>query len=645
MSKRWDGTLAGYPFRIVRADDVKGYNKTYTRLRPNNASVDEDGSVSSRPDVGRIRQTAWSGGANWWLPLLRSDNNRSYYTSDRLDAWTKPGSLVPINLEALNTVSSWVAAGPTFVMDEDGVAYLIGDTETTTVGKRDVYEWDGVTNGWIVTNDTTISSASGAFKEYGHIHYNTWGWAMDLNFLYKWDKTVAGTSYSYTNANAGLGFQLFVHNDLVIHYNGDKVYSLDLSGTPAETVIADDGFGLDHITNMGTDAAGSPFVVNQPRLAISTSQGIYYVKNVRQGATLTAYIYRVEVDAGGNWTAAPIATLDNELVLDITWHLGSLVIAATPEATKAMDNDPNTNVQTNIYHVSGGNIGLLGSPLGPNPAETVWKFLGSEGAALYIGSNDGVWVYDGVRGGLHKWFSRAALRGAWYTWVKPYDFVGDDTRHFFYSYGGKMVEFQEDTVALDTVTNFGDDLTTYVLESNLFDFRLPTEQKTVTKAYFTSDPITANAQWTLFLAVDEGAYVEVAQHTGASDGFSEVALSPPVSGRRFQYKLVYETKVATEAVELKELVLEAQQGTVLAVWTLVIDGSEFGNVENQVVDPESVRQDFEALAQNGNTVTYVDRFLAYDRDVSATSTVRIDSIQTSKSDPAESMISVSLVEV
>ncbi len=161
-----------------------------------------------------------------------------------------------------------------------------------------------------------------------------------------------------------------------------------------------------------------------------------------------------------------------------------------------------------------------------------------------------------------------------------------------------------DSVEMLTVTNFGDDTDSMSLESAWFDFGHPLEDKTIVAVDIDTEKLTTNEQWTLFLRKDDdAAWTQVAAHT--NEDFASYELATPITGKRFRYKLAYETKsLSTSPGAFRALKINALSGDVTQAWTVEIDATESLNLENEVIDPEDVYDDLMTLAADLDVVTF-----------------------------------------
>jgi hypothetical protein len=481
------------------------------------------------------------------------------------------------------------------------------------------------------------------------------GYNTDDSFFYLITSTaitrfdpVAGTEGSLLTGLTAVapGATIFAQDGRIVYYNGDILQSVDdPGGTPALSEIADDGMGKDLLDQMAT--TGSFVRVTGPKLAVGTSDGIFYVKNTLQDGQPQAWVFRVDRDSTGANISTPIATLPlGVLAISVAWHLGSLMISATSDWRALLVND---SAKTNdpavqVWHVTGQNVGLVGVPLGEAPDETVANFLGSYGPYLFMAGHKRIWVYDAIRGGIHPIYEDASAdRPGFITMAHVLD-SDDDPAYLFVGGQSYLRVKHQDIASATTVAGFDTDTTTYRLESNYINFGLPLESKTLSRIILAGDSLSASEQYALEVSVDDGAFAQRATLTNGSYSVTDVA-SLNLTGRRFRVAIVFETTVAASKSDFRGLRLEATSGETFRIWDLVLDGSEFTNVENEPVDPAEVVDNLRTLAQQEDHFPFISSFDEYDQPAEATVQAKMQSLSIQKGDPGESVIRVQLVEV
>lgn len=654
MSNRYDILLDNVGMRLVRGEDGQiGYRRRMFRPQIQRQTTNVPGVLSSDPNRWATYQTSWGKGSAWWKPSLSTEVD-SYFTARTMNVWRKPGQIEPWNslVETdLTSTHNWTYGCPMVPLGGTNF-YAIGKTTINNAPNFDYYLWDDDTAAWSLTSYSSGNTTPGHTLLYDDLL----GAILQLTAtaIYQWNNTGHGTSLVSLGVNTNThGSSMFFHNGRLMVYTGDILLEIEnRTTTPVVTTITDDGFGLDWLAS---HAGG---MIGANRLAVSTAEGVYYVKNVEQHSSVVPYIFRIERDSTGAWNSVPIATLPvGSVALSIGYHLGSVIVSASQEGLgiNEADVNPRDAFAVTFYHVTGGNLGTLGVPLGDDIAdETPYEILLSDGPHLYIGGQKRIWVYDAVRGGLHPWFEfdtpstdmpcRVMTKVADNTGTgAPYlHFMLADTSSFVKEY---YVPGRAAT-ALATVTNFGDDLTTYTLESNYFDYDTPMEDKGIVGVHILTDPITSNARWTLQLSVDDGAFTTFATHSDTATGYLYTVFSSPAdtwTGKRFRYKLIYETKVATYSVPVRAIMFEAMP-TVRMVesWELRIDGTEFLNVEGELLRPEDVYDKLELLAQTDRPIAFVDYFRSERREDAGTYSVMLQSVEILKDQPHEAYMNITI---
>lgn len=629
MPNRYDVSIAGIEYRLKRGEGSYQQGASRAMIDFQEIETMEGSQFTSRNDVRSLFQTSWAGGARWEKPLLSSATIDSYYTSDDYDMLIEPGSLLPQQIAGAATVtygenhSKWVQV-------DYKTAYAVGGDGGTY---HKVIKWIDGTTSEITEHSNTVNAAT--------IYDACWDQSASTLYIL----SSAGVEYCTpgstqgnvtTTITGGQGSAIFMHlGDLHI-YDGDKIHKIVTPlGTPAITVVFNDGHGDDWLSGVVHTATNRFLMPWSDTLAISTADGIYTVKNVAQQGTVIAYIYRVDRDAAGTDIGTPVATLDAGVIaLDIFWSLGSLLISGTSDIGKLGANDSSVAApRTAIYHMTQESLGTIGSPTGNNPTEFVFKMLFSSNMVLYMGGHSNVWAYDPIRGGLHMLHTDAALTNGHYN----SGLINKSGLHFFHG----SEDAGQKTVVLPYANNTTAD-STPSLQSNYFDFSIPGEQKYVTEVTLMVDNIKSGETWTVSLEADDGSFVSVATFTtGATQ---KKVFSTPKAGYRFRYKLGYATTGAQATPsKVKGIMFRALSGEMVPFWQLTVDGTEARNVENEIVRPTDVFDNLKALRDNKTPVAFIDNYESDDRSDSASYTVRVHSVTISKEEPKESIVSVVLV--
>jgi hypothetical protein len=385
---------------------------------------------------------------------------------------------------------------------------------------------------------------------------------------------------------------------------------------------------------------GASTLFRTEEMAVSTPEGIYLARNSFSDGQFQAWVYRLSRDAAGNWILNPLSPLPSgSIALSIAYHLGSVIIAASPEPQTIIDQTEHAEVI--LYHYTGGQPGALGSLLGRgNVDETPYGMLGSNGPLLYIGGHKRLWVYDAVRGGIHtawEWGTANTL-GPYKAMAWARDsadegiaiFAGPDR----IAHTKRSLEDDPDTVAA-----FGDDEAHYTLESNFFDFGLPMETKEITKVAILREDDDGGSEWTVQIAVDDGAFADVHVDSGTAP-YSETITSG-LRGRKFRYKLIYQTK-DTARKGLEAILITATSGAMITEWDVTLDGSELLNVDNEPQNEETFYDAMLTLADTQAITTLVDNMQEQEQltDTGTSTNVKIQAVEIVKEKPGESAVRV-----
>ena len=434
-----------------------------------------------------------------------------------------------------------------------------------------------------------------------------------------------------------------MHYGRLIAYNGDKLYEIgDPLGTPTSTVIYDDGMGPDmcsEITRVSTDA---PISAYSERLAIATTEGIWIAKNVEQEGGNQAFVTRVDRTSDGTNVGVPVATLPtNSLVLDIAFHLGSLILFAASDVYATFGNDISTYGYPliTLYHLTNDSLGTIGIPTGGlEPTESPYHYLGAEGPRLYFSSAARVWMWDAVRGGFHvllhdETVAPATYGGLWSSMAFTSNAGGDRVQRFTHTRWSNFRDL--------TISDKGESSTTHTLESNYIDGNLPGELKSLVGITLMTDGIKTNETWTISIEPDDGSFASAAVFNTVGAKTTYKALAAAVTGYRFRYKIVWTASVdiATPS-RVKGIILHMVQGEMVTAWQLTLDLSEVRSIENTVLRPEDAVGSLETLMAKQVMTTYVDEM----RVASTTHDVRVDSVQVSKDAGMEGEAVVVLTE-
>jgi len=630
-NNRPDATINSINYIVVPGED--GYKKSF--LRAQYQSQDLPGGVQqfvSRPDIRPMFQTSWAEGSRWEKPLVSNVTLASYFTAQGLNVYSLPGDLYPvpdmISLATgeVHTNSVALAVSPT------AVYYF--EPQQASLGLK---KWDGSTL-------TTLTSdfGNGASDVPIAMCYDTANVTVfalfDTGHVRKLTIDTAGGSVIDVG-NVYPGSNIFMHNGRLMVYSGEKLYEITTPlATPASVVIFNDAMGKDYLANAVNNATDPvwPYVYGA-RLAVASAEGVYIVKNVEQEGLPTPFIYRVDRDQAGTDIGTPLTTLPpGTLALDIAVQLGSLVMATATDTPAIMQNDISAygHSQTVFYHLSNGSLGTIGSALGQNPSETVYRFLGTDVTQLYVGGHSGVWVYDAVRGGLHPIIGNAmsTAGGTWASAVmSTYSSIQSILfRHNFTSPGLVLPIKKE-----------GGNTDTRLLQSVYFDGNLPGELKSVVAVTLMTDGIVSGETWTVGLSADDAAYTSVAAFSTAGTKTLRKEFVTAREGYRFQYQIVYTaTGDITNPSHVKGIIFWMIPGEVVTQWALRLDLTESLNFQNTRLSPDTLQANLETLGAELSLFPFVDRY----RETATTHDARVQRVDIQKFSANEAYADVVLIE-
>ena len=630
----FDGTIGGYNFRLKR-DSERPYAKQWQRSGvPFNQSEEHDGKFNTRQDIRTLFQTSWADGSFWNKPLLSAVSISSYYTAEGIDVLTEPGSLLPMGTVTSQTgqegsLTGWCA------LAIGGDIFVAGDQDG---GNIDGYVYDASAGSWGATTadfNTTEYPVAMCYHE-PVTNYMLLTSDGEINWMDR-DQVSTGTVIDITSVAGDPqvhGSNIFMHFGRLFVYTGSALWEIaDPFGSPSvvSTAIYDDGMGPDWLNDAASNDGSNALIRDySTRLAVATSEGIYIVKNVEQEGVPTAFITRVDRTAAGTDVGAPAGTLPPGYVaLDCAWALGSLLIAATSDYEQVIENDVSSEYPgITIFFVSEQNgLGTVGSPLGyESPDEAPYKFAGMHEDRVFIGGQKRLWAYDVVRGGLHPLIDKtdASEPGRVITFVTP-TLDGSGNRVY------RAMDDEGRYWDIERFTGTDNDSLTRELESNYFDFNIPAEQKTITHVTLMTDGAQSGETWTVQLSADDASFATASTHDSSDTNTLKQRITP-VTGYRFRYKLTYAASGAVASPSrVKGIVFHAIQGELVASWRLEVDGKEFRNIENQVVDPDTVLSNMETVAADETVLTFVDEF----KTTSSTHNVKVQAVTVSRSMSSE----------
>ena len=642
-------TVDGSEYSIVPETFVEGA----VRRQAEFAYLGEE-DLKSRPDTREFLHNSWVGGAQWEKPLYGRNNQNTYFESsdlsftDRAGAVQQSAELQPLD-SSLGTPSAKLAA-----WSEDDVGGAITYVNTTGTTWQ-WYEWDESADAFAAVasrtqahTGATVCMAISAGSD-GRVYA-----LMDDGEVGYYDPT-ANTNSVFDTARAQYnGAALWADRDYVWVYSGDKLYSYDINDTYAESTAAkaDDDWGID-VFSRSADFTTKPVIPEWScTRAITTSEGIFYVKNVFEGGLPAAKVYRVDRDAAGNHINTPIGTLPKgQVALNIAHHLGSILLATVPNFHRAVENTDDQRVT--VYHVTGKSVGAVGSPLGgTNIDETPVWFLGSHNELLYIGGRERLWMYDARVGAFHAVHSEAATKytdhGSGFTGMVTVDSTSGAGVLFMHtSQDAAAAAPYFELLVEDSLITTADD--TAFVTSNWFDFELPMEEKTIAEVFYDSEHIRTDSTVTIAISADGGAFTTVATLTGGtSDDTLRVAVSTPITGYKFQYKLTFSTDTVTSSAEpgrVYSVGFAAFGGEMVDVLQFTIDGNESMNLENLVQVPVDVYDLMATLRDTKEEIVVSHTMNAYEGNDPQSGTYRVTSVTGRKAKPSLGMYEIQLVEV
>lgn len=662
VSTDYDVVINGVSAKIKRGEDTAGYRERTTRQEVVQQLVSQssDSVLTSRGDQRKFYQTSWSQGSQWWQPLYLSNEANGYFDSTMLDTVSKPGSIIPQNKVTIAEQTSVVNPDVVVAADEEGNTYAIGATQDDTGGLDDVVKWDDSTSTWVKETGYNSGNAAASVKLWDMIYDRSDGYFYHSN-VSGVNRFNAGTATEDTSWLTGLTFTIgsglfIIPNQGLGCYDGDTIFTIDKSG-PTATEVFDDGIGRDAMYRLNNSSPWSG-IQEQIRLAVSSPEGIYYVKNVHVVGGVQPWIFRVDRDASGLWIGEPIATLPiNTVALAVTHFLGQLLVIASSDVGKILYSQATTlHARTELYSIdSQSGISVIGSPMGDRVYDTadanvndrIVSFLGTRGTKVYLGGNNRIWIYDAARGGIHPHLEIGGnatdpIMHMFRPKTDPKEVYvvsrsSTVTKSFYIS--------NEDTDNPDTVTAFGDDETHYTLISNYFDAGLPMELKELVKVELLREVSDGDQEWTVQVSADAGAFADALVHSTASEEYASATLTG-TTGRRFRYKLIYQTK-DTNRTALKALMFTFATGEMVTEYELLLDGTEFLNVDNETQNPDAFFDSMQTLAAANTSINFSNNYQEFDQavPVATTSKVKVVRVEIMKSSPGEADVLVVLREL
>lgn len=597
-------------------------------------------SLKSNPESREFLQTSWIGGSQWEQPRYTTKPN-TYFDGQNISATDRAGALQPATDFSYADSNLTRPSAPLIAYSRNGVGGAVSIDGSTA---DRFYEWNG----------TAFVSGSNNFpSQYGYMagtaSTGDLVYALtDTGTLLWWNTTGSTEGDVATGLTIYSGAAMWADDEWVWIYNGDRVYRLDIDDSynvEEATGVVNDGFGPD-VFATDADFTGAPLIpkFSTPR-AMSTSEGIFYVKNVYEAGLPVAKIFRIDRDASGSYILTPTATLPKGTVaMSIAHHLGSLVVSTVSNFYTALDNTDDQRVI--LYHVTGGSVGAIGSPLGGNDIDEtpVW-LLGSVDEQLYIGGRLRIWQYDARVGAIHPIRYNNASKyadygGGWWQMATVSRSAGSG-RLFMHCSGNGLSAAPYLLIEEHGLFGNTNGQSNYI-ESNWFDFGLPAEVKSIEEVFYDFDNIRSGESVTIEVAADNGAYQTVA--TASTTYPNRVASAANPAGYRFKYRVTFtDDSSATPVTSMLALGFTASSGEMVEFIQCTINGEESVNVENNVQVPGDVYDQMTALRINATPVTVSHSYSQYEYEANS-GEYKVVSVTARKDSPAEGLYDIVLMK-
>jgi hypothetical protein len=589
----------------------------------------EQGLAVSRDDLGGAFQTSWADGEKWYKPSFGPFELRSYSEGTDMDPFRRAGCLYP--------------SRGTFGVTDD-VTSFVGCIHQTGTSVRAV----GFTSPnyallqWVATSPAPGTAPSWTTKEADLGENAIVSAAVDPSTGYSYFLTAANGIVSYDETTVNKTFSAANGTHILFHLGEMYVWNQAtgiLSVVNTTTGVATERFD----TGMKPPIAESS--LPSSRLAWSAPDGLYLITHSRQqGGQIASHLFRVDRDAAGNWMGYELI---EPIVGFLAWagasFQGSVVLSGTNEPWN-LSGSP----KTVLYHVTGDSVGAIGIPNGVDGAtDQPVSLLGGVEGMLWMASKASIWQYDGVTGAVARVHSLSAVGDQWSDGTIALASWNDE------AVGGALTKYQGILVGTSTTGGHfvilrdtgsttptdGVLVSTHSIVSNPIHFGLPHESKVLSRASILSEPVTTGESWTLEVSADGGAYTTAATITSGSYAATD---SLDISGREFTYRLSYGTPT-TVIAPLRSVMLSAISGDIIDALTVVLDGTQSVNVNNEPIDPEVVYDQARALQSNSDLVTVVDNYQSYDQDDTVGESWRIGGVTIVKKDAGEAYVKVELV--
>ena len=648
---RFTITVDGQDYFVVPETFVEGA----VRRQAEFAYLGEE-DLKSRPDTREFLHNSWIGGAQWEKPLYGRNNQNTYFESgdlsftDRAGAVQQSAELQPLDSDLDEPSAKLIA----WSIGAGGGALTF---KHTGGGTWQWFEWDESADTFVaVASRLSTGLGAGSVCMAASASADGRMYALLDTGRVAWYDPTANTNATFdTGRTQYNGTGMWADRDFVWVYNGETVYNYDSTGglyTESAAAIADDDWGQD-VFSRAAAFADKPIVPEWScTRAITTSEGIFYVKNVFEGGLPVAMVWRVDRDASGSYILTPVGTLPKgQVAINIAHHLGSILITTVPNFHRAVKNADDQKVT--VYHVTGKSIGAVGSPLGgTNIDETPVWFLGTHNEMLYIGGRKRLWLYDGRVGAFHAVHVESATKytnhGSGFTdMVTVASTSGAGLLFKHSSQDGLAAAPYLELLVEDSLITTSDD--TAFVTSNWFDFELPMEEKTIHEVFYDASDIRADSTVLIQVSADGAAFSTVVTITGGvSTGTIRQAVITPITGYKFQYKLIFSTDTVTSSPEpgrVYSVGFAAFGGEMVDIIQFTIDGKESINLENTVQVPEDVYDTLATLRDTKEEVIVSHTYRQLEGDTSVTNTFRVTSVTGRKDSPMDGMYEIQLVEV
>ena len=613
-----------------------------------------DQDLKSRPDTRAFLHNSWHGGAQWEKPVYGRNNDDTYFESsdlsftDRAGAAQETSIMLPYDasLESPSTrMAAWGEDSP------DGA--VISRWHTGSTWKW--YEWRASSDDWFQTGVGANTYTESQTNYLVAISAGSDGrvYALHQDGGLHWHDPTAHTDGDIATVSVAMynGASMWVDRDYVWIYNGDQLYRYAIAGAYAEESMADDDWGIDAFSRSAS-FSGKPIIPEWScTRAITTSEGIFYVKNVFEGGLVVSKVYRVDRDASGEYILTPIGTLPKGMVaINITEHLGSILIATVSNFFSAVNNADDQRVT--FYHVTDRNIGAVGSPLGgTNIDETPVWFLGTVDEQLFFGGRRSIWQYDARVGAFHEFKEQTGTKytdhgGGWFQMAAVDSTTGPGLLFLHCSQDGTGATPYELLLVTDRrVTTDPDNA---FVTSNWFDFDLPMEEKSIYELYYDMSNLRDDSTIVIAVSVDGGAFTTVATLTGGVSADTARIPITPIRGFKFQYRATFSTDTDTTSSEPSRLLavgFSAHGGKMVDVIQFTIDGNETCNIENNVQVPYDVYTNLKTLRQDETEFSVVHTMADLEADVTVTDTYLVASVLAKKEKAYEGQYEVVLMGI